>query len=144
MADGMGEEMATSLPERGRRFAIGGSGPRLTGACAALLAASALLAVASTAASGRGAAAERPKLHKVTVGSNFYAPARLRIKRGDRVRWIWKASSDRHDVYVQKGPERFHSPTQSSGRYTRKFRKTGTFRLYCTQHTMFMTLTVRK
>ena len=114
----------------------------LTFAMLAVGAAAVLVSAAPVRGGGPAAAA---KLRRVGVGSDFYDPPKLSIKRGDRVRWVWESSSDRkHDVYVKSGPERFHSPTQSSGAYTRRFRKAGRFRLYCTQHTMFMTLTVRK
>jgi plastocyanin len=113
-------------------------------ACAALAVGAAAVPVAAAPATGDRSAAAA-KLRNVAVGSDFYDPHKLSIRRGDRVRWSWESGSDRkHDVYVKRGPERFHSPTQSSGTYTRRFRKAGRFRLYCTQHTMFMTLTVRK
>lgn len=117
--------------------------------CAASIALLAALGLATTASGGEsaggGPSASAAKLRKVTVGSNFYSPRRLTIKRGDRVRWTWRdTAGDRHDVNVRRGPERFRSRTQSSGTYTRKFRKAGTFKLYCTQHVMFMTLRVRR
>ena len=103
---------------------------------AVLVAACALLALAPTAAWGG-------TLRRVTVGSNFFDPPKLTIKRGDRVRWTWEPSIKAHDVRVRSGPERFRSPTQSSGTYTRTFRKAGTFKLYCSRHPMRMTLVVR-
>ena len=115
-----------------------------TGFTVALLAAvCGALALGSAPASG-GATGARAKLRNVIVGSNFYSPSRLTIRRGDRVRWIWRGGMDRHDVNVRRGPERFHSPTQTSGTYARRFRRPGTFKLYCTQHRMFMTLKVRR
>ena len=104
----------------------------------------AAVVVAALAAGGGGEADAAGKLRRVAVGSDYYSPSRLTIRRGDRVRWVWRSGSDRHDVSVRSGPERFHSPTQSSGTYTRRFRRPGTFKLYCTQHTMFMTLKVRR
>ena len=112
-------------------------------ALAAVVAACGVLAFASVPASG-GATGARAKTRTVIVGSNFYSPSRLTIRRGDRVRWVWRGGMDRHDVNVRRGPERFNSPTQTSGTYTRRFRRPGTFRLYCTQHRMFMTLKVRR
>ena len=50
-----------------------------------------------------------------------------------------------HDVNVQSGPQRFHSPLQASGTWTRKFTKPGKYVLYCSQHSdMGMTLVVKK
>ena len=90
------------------------------------------------------AAAGGPRIHEVAVGSNFYDPPKLTINRGERVRWEWEPGFKRHDVAVRRGPERFRSPIQSSGTYARTFRKPGTFKLYCSQHTMRMTLVVRR
>ena len=89
------------------------------------------------------AAAGAPRIREVAVGSDFYDPPKLTINRGQRVRWEWEPGFKRHDVAVRRGPERFRSPIQSSGTYARTFRKPGTFKLYCTQHTMRMTLIVR-
>ena len=113
---------------------------RMTRPCGALMAV--CTALAFTVADGSSAAAIR--VRTVTVGSNFYDPPRLNVKRGDQVRWIWESFTARHNVSVRSGPERFKSPTQSSGTYSRRFRKRGTFKLYCTQHRMSMTLIVRR
>ena len=108
-----------------------------------------LLAGSLVAASAGGAPAatkKKPKQRvvKVEVASDFYDPEKVTIHRGDRLKWTWSPGFELHDVYVKKGPERFHSPTQSSGVYARTFRKPGTFRLYCTQHEMDMILVVKK
>ena len=43
------------------------------------------------------------------------------------------------------GPEKFKSPTQAAGKWTRKFGKPGKFVLYCTEHEdMTMKLTVKR
>ena len=39
-----------------------------------------------------------------------------------------------HDVTVTRGPRKFHSPTQTSGTYSKKLRKRGTYRYICTVH----------
>jgi plastocyanin len=78
--------------------------------------------VAAVAAAA-GDAAGAPRTPTVAVGSNFYDPPRLTIERGRRVRWRWEPSVQRHDVVVRRGPERFSSPVQASGNYSRTFRK---------------------
>ena len=93
---------------------------------------------------GAGDASSAGGAREVAVGSNFYDPPRLTINRGERVRWVWESGFKRHDVSVRRGPERFRSPLQSSGTYARRFRKPGTFKLYCTLHGMKMTLIVRR
>ena len=102
--------------------------------------------VALHVAAAPAATKKKPKqrIVKVEVASDFYDPERVTIHSGDRIKWSWTPGFDLHDVYVRKGPEKFHSPTQSSGVYARTFRKPGTFKLYCTQHEMDMTLVVKR
>ena len=102
-----------------------------------IIAAVATLAVAAPAGAGQVA--------KVDLGTSYYAPAKLTVTRGDKVRFVWRPSFDLHDVNVKSGPQRFKSPLQASGSWSRKFSKPGRYVLYCSQHSdMGMTLTVRK
>jgi plastocyanin len=89
--------------------------------------------------------AEAGKSKTVTVGSNFYAPAKLTVKTGDKVRFAWEGGLIPHDVNVKRGPAKFHSPIQAAGTYTRKLKKPGTYTLQCSVHPeMRMTLKVKK
>jgi plastocyanin len=106
-----------------------------------LIAAVAALAAAAAPAQGNN---PRPPA-KVDLGTSYYAPAKLTVKKGDRVRFTWHPSFDLHDVNVKSGPQRFHSPLQASGTWTRRFTKHGRYVLYCSQHSdMGMTLVVKK
>jgi plastocyanin len=101
--------------------------------------------VAAGAAALPGATAGARKVTTVELGTSYYAPAKQTIKQGDKVRFRWNPSFDLHDVNVKSGPQKFSSPLQAAGTYTRKFTKAGKYLLYCTQHTdMGMTLTVKK
>jgi plastocyanin len=111
---------------------------------AAGLAAVALVAFHAVAAPAATKKKPKPKVVRVEISSDFYDPEKITIHRGQRIKWTWTPGFELHDVYVRKGPEKFHSPTQSAGVYARTFAKPGTFRLYCTQHEMDMTLVVRK
>ena len=83
------------------------------------------------------------KTREVGVQSDFYDPAKLTIHVGDKVKWVWHASGFAlHDVYVDSGPTTFNSPTQAGGTFSQTFKKTGTYKLYCTQHEADMTMTV--
>jgi len=120
---------------------------RTLGLLASALVALTLLGVLlAPARSGAAAAAARTAPVKVVeVKSNYFAPARLTVKRNTRVRWTWRGSFINHDVVVRKGPQKFRSPLQSSGTYTRTMRKPGTYRIYCSLHAgMTMTLKVRR
>ena len=110
----------------------------------AALAAGFLIAVPAAGAPAATKKKPKQRIVKVEVASDFYDPAKVTIHSGDRLKWTWSPGFDLHDVYVKKGPEKFHSPTQSAGVYARTFRKPGTFRLYCTQHEMDMTLVVKR
>jgi|SRR5829696_4451293 len=108
-----------------------------------LLIIAAVAALAATAGPAAGLSPRPPA--KVDLGTSYYAPAKLTVKKGDKVRFTWHASFDVHDVNVKSGPQRFKSPLQASGTWTRKFTKPGKYVLYCTQHSdMGMTLVVRR
>lgn len=91
-----------------------------------------------------GAGKRAAKARTVTLGTSSFSPRTLTVRRGDKVVWKWRGGP-RHDVVVRKGPQKFRSRLQSSGRYTRTLRKAGTYQLACTQHaTMRMKLVVRR
>jgi plastocyanin len=102
-----------------------------------------IVAVAALAAAAGPANAGKVK--SVELGTSYYAPAKLTVKQGTKVRFRWNPSFDLHDVNVKSGPQKFKSPLQASGTWTRKFTKPGKYVLYCTQHSdMGMTLKVRR
>jgi plastocyanin len=83
------------------------------------------------------------KTRTVGVQSDFYDPAKITVHIGDKIKWVWHASGfSLHDVYVDSGPSEFNSPTQAAGQFSYKFKKAGTYKLYCTQHEADMTMTV--
>jgi plastocyanin len=104
-----------------------------------------LAVVAMAAALGANPAAAG-KMKTVELGTSYYAPAKATVKVGERVRFRWNPSLDLHDVNVESGPARFHSPLKASGTWTtRKLAKPGKYVLYCSQHEdMGMTLYVKK
>ena len=104
-----------------------------------------VLTIAAVAALAAAAPATAGKVTSVELGTSYYAPAKLAVKQGDKVRFKWNPSFDLHDVNVKSGPQKFQSPLQASGTWTRKFTKPGKYVLYCTQHSdMGMTLVVKK
>lgn len=78
----------------------------------------------------------------VKIGDNFFRPRTLSIKRGSRVKWTWTGMNP-HNVTVTKGPNKFHSRTQTSGTYSHTFNQKGTWHLICTIHGFAMTVRVR-
>jgi plastocyanin len=106
----------------------------------ALAVAAALVLVAALGAAGAGAASSP----KVQLGDNFFKPTKLTVTAGTTVTWNWTGSNT-HNVSVTSGPQKFRSPDQASGSYTRTLTKTGTYKIVCTFHPgMVMTLKVKK
>ncbi|MCW3021985.1 MAG: copper-binding protein [Conexibacter sp.] len=119
---------------------------RTAAVLAALVAAGAAAALPAFAP----AAAQHPstsgKTRTVGVYTDYYDPPKLTLHVGDKVKWVWHSSGFAlHDVYVDSGPEDFNSPTQAGGSFAHRFKKAGTFKLYCTEHPeMTMGVTVKK
>jgi plastocyanin len=96
---------------------------------------------------GGAAAADGPppraaRTVNVTVGDDFYRPARLAVAPRTRVRWVWRGR-DIHNVTVTSGPRRFRSRTQVRGTFARTLRARGTYRIVCTVHGQTMRIRVR-
>jgi plastocyanin len=85
----------------------------------------------------------------VEVGDDYFVregdPPTVRVKRNDKVVWDWEGRNP-HNVTVTSGPTRFKSSTKTSGTYSKKMTRRGTYRIVCTIHraTMKMTLRVRR
>ena len=89
------------------------------------------------------------EVHEAQISSNFFAPGKLTVKQGDKVRFVWDefGGFEAHDVNVRKGPSKFHSPLQAGGSwFTKKLKKVGKYSLFCSQHPeeMRMTLKVKR
>lgn len=73
----------------------------------------------------------------VKVGDNYFVRSKgvptVTVKRNDRVKWQFKGDSP-HNVVVTKGPAKFQSPTKTSGSYTKKLTRKGTYTIICTIH----------
>ena len=97
------------------------------------------LAGASTAGVAGAATTKTVTLKNISI-----TPAKVTIKRGDSVRWVWKDGSIRHDVLFSRGGFK-KSPLKAKGTYRLTFKKRGTFKYICTVHPGDMkgTVTVR-
>ncbi len=70
----------------------------------------------------------------VTIGDNFFRPARITVERVDgqaQVTWTW-TGSNQHNVTFDAG--RPNSVIQSSGTFTRTLTDAGSFTYICTIH----------
>lgn len=85
----------------------------------------------------------------VKIGDDYYvrygsAPT-VTVTKGATVQWNWRGSRQ-HNVVVQKGPVSFQSALKRSGSYSRKMKRTGTYKIICSIHApdMAMTLKVKR
>jgi plastocyanin len=91
------------------------------------IAACALAAFAATAFAARS----------IKVGDDYYVRAsgvpKVTVSRGTTVKWRFGTGTP-HTVTVLKGPAKFNSGVKSSGSYSKKLSKRGTYTIYCTIH----------
>lgn len=105
-----------------------------------------VLALALVPASLAGTGAKRT----VTIGDNFYSPAKMTVKVGTTVTWKWPDDTgDSHDVKLKSGPKgarRFHSEEAGSAySFKRKLTVPGTYKIICTLHEdMKQTIVVKR
>jgi plastocyanin len=86
-------------------------------------------------------------LRRVTstwVGDYAYGAQRVSVRRGTRFTWRF-VGTVQHDVTLASGPVGFASPSLTRGRYSFRFTRPGTYRLFCSLHPSRMTqiVTVR-
>lgn len=108
-------------------------------AAVALLAALAAFAVPAFAAT-------KPKTRIIKVGDFFFVKdsnhaATVHVAPGTVVKWHFVGTAD-HNVTVYDGPGKFHSKDKSSGYYTHRVFKQGTYKIECTIHGFKMRLVV--
>jgi plastocyanin len=83
----------------------------------------------------------------INVGDDFFVKnsshtPTVHVAKGRTVRWKWIGVQD-HNVTVVSGPAKFHSKTQSSGTFSKKITRPGTYVLECTIHGFKMRLIVK-
>ncbi|MDP9378357.1 MAG: cupredoxin domain-containing protein [Actinomycetota bacterium] len=92
------------------------------------------LAVAVTAPVVAVAPATAATAKVVKVKDFDFKPSTVRIGRGGIVEWRFRDRPAPHNV-TSRGAKRFKSsPSQQSGKYRVKFRRSGTYRYVCTIH----------
>jgi plastocyanin len=85
----------------------------------------------------------------VKVGDDYYVRSGSRptvtVTKGTTVKWNWTGRRQ-HNVVVQSGPVSFQSKLKRSGSFSRRMRRTGTYKIVCSIHQpdMAMTLKVRR
>ena len=73
----------------------------------------------------------------IKVGDDYYVRSsgvpKVTVSKGTTVKWRFVGASP-HSVTVSKGPAKFNSGVKSSGTYSKKMKKRGTYTIYCTIH----------
>ena len=73
----------------------------------------------------------------VKVGDDYYVRSSgvptVTVLKGTTVKWNFVGDSA-HNVVVKKGPVKFQSPVRSSGSYSRRMGRRGTYTIICTIH----------
>jgi plastocyanin len=73
----------------------------------------------------------------VKVGDNYYVRAHgvpvVTVSKGSKVKWRFGTGTP-HTVTVKSGPAKFNSGVKTSGTYTKKLTKRGTYVIFCTIH----------
>jgi Stress up-regulated Nod 19 len=72
------------------------------------------------------------------AGDFRYGHQRLSLRRGASFRWRF-LGRERHDVTLASGPVGFASPSVSSGSFSFRFTRRGTYKLFCSLHPTRMT-----
>jgi plastocyanin len=96
----------------------------------ALWAALATVSLLGAIPAGALGGAHASSSHAVSLSGFSFHPSTLTIKRGDSVTWSWHIPKSEHNVTFHST----HSRTGSSGSFTVRFPKAGTFSYICTVH----------
>jgi plastocyanin len=102
----------------------------------------AVLTTAAVALPGGAVAMAAGKTKRVSVKDDKFVAKSITVSAGTKVKWVWKGDAP-HNVTVTKGPAKFHSSTKTSGSFTKKLTKKGTYKLLCTIHAPDMTMTIK-
>jgi plastocyanin len=97
-----------------------------------------LAALAVTAIAGGAAIPAFAGTKSVKIGDNYFVRpannATVTISKGSSLKFLWRGSAP-HNVKKASGPgAAFHSTVRTSGSYTHKFTRGGTYKLVCTIH----------
>jgi plastocyanin len=73
----------------------------------------------------------------IKVGDNYFVRPSgvptITVKKGTKVTWRF-AGHNLHTVVVSSGPTKFRSSARSSGTFSKKLTRKGTYRIYCSIH----------
>jgi plastocyanin len=95
------------------------------------------LLLAATVSLGAAVPVALAATKSIKVGDNYFVRSSgvptVTVKKGTTVKWNFAGDSP-HNVTVSKGPVKFKSKTMSSGTYSKKLTKAGTYKIFCSIH----------
>lgn len=103
------------------------------------------LVLAGSAAIGTQVAPAGKKKATITVGNNFFAPAKKRVKRNTLVKFKWDGGVP-HNVTKRKGPAgkiKSKTTSKSGVNFRKRFKRRGKYKFVCTIHPASMKLTLK-
>ena len=70
--------------------------------------------------------------HSVVLRHNRFSPSKIVAHRGDTVTWLWRDGKVQHNVVSNS----FHGllNPKSSGSFTKRFTRSGSYPYFCTIH----------
>lgn len=79
----------------------------------------------------------------IGLRDDYFSPKSVSVSKNTTVKFVWKGRAP-HNVTVTSGPAKFRSSTKTSGSYSKRLTRRGTYRIVCTIHGgMKLTLKVR-
>lgn len=116
----------------------------------AALAAAAVTVIALPVTGGASTDAKRAT-KTTSVEDDFFAPDELKVRKNDKVKWVWSdENTNTHNVVLTgKHPKGVKASAYRSGSavssfaYKRKFKVPGTYGFVCTYHKTVMKQTVK-
>jgi plastocyanin len=105
-----------------------------------------IAAALAVAVAGMLAATAVAATKTVKVGDIYFVkpgkPRTVTVSKGTTVKWRWVGKLP-HNVTVTQGPVKFKSSTKTSGSYSKKLTKKGTYKLMCTVHGAKQSMTLK-
>jgi plastocyanin len=96
-----------------------------------------LFAVFAAVAMLAGAVPALAATKTVAVGDNYFVSdggvPKVTVKKGTTVKWVWKGDR-KHNVHAISGPAKFASALKTSGSYSKKMTRKGTYKIICDKH----------
>lgn len=75
------------------------------------------------------ATSERASVKRVSAYNNYFSPKSVSVRRGGKV--VWKIRQGVHNI---RGSGMNSANIRKGGTYSKKFKRSGTFRYVCTLH----------